>query len=96
MEAAGRAVETAQQNMDMATRGLIISEIQRFNREKNALLREMMGQLSAAHFQFAKRLGVMWQGFLGEIKVDPQAMVEKARIVFSQAASAEGFEAGDD
>ena len=83
-------------NMDMASRGLAGSEIQRFYREKNALLRELMGQLSAAHFQFAKRLGVMWQGFLGDMKVDPHAMVEKARVVFSQAASCDGFDAGDE
>ena len=66
--AAVSALELARSNMDMASRGLAGSEIQRFYREKNALLRELMGQLSAAHFQFAKRLGVMWQGFLGDMK----------------------------
>ena len=94
--AATSALELAKTNMDMASCGLAGSEIQRFHREKNALLRELMGQLSAAHFQFAKRLGVMWQGFLGDMKVDPHAMVEKARVVFSQAASCDGFDAGDE
>ena len=89
-------VRKSHQMVDLFCKGLFASELQRFHSDKSALLRELTGQLSAAHFQFAKRLGVMWQGFIGEIKVDPQAMVEKARVVFSQSEGLDSFEAGDE
>jgi len=91
-----RQVKKSHQMVDLFVKGLFSSELQRFHTDKSALLRELTGQLSAAHFQFAKRLGVMWQGFIGEIKVDPQAMVEKARVVFSQSQGLDSFEAGDE
>jgi hypothetical protein len=71
------------------TKGLFLSELDRFGTEKTAWLRETMGQLSAAHFQYAKRLGLMWQGYINTMQFDPQHMMGKARIVFESAAKSD-------
>jgi sorting nexin-8 len=85
-------VMLCQQRCNWMTKGLFFSELDRYSQEKNRLLREAMGQMSAAHFQYAKRLGMMWQGYINALEVNPQDMMEKARVVFAQAAKADAMD----
>jgi hypothetical protein len=82
-------VEFSRDAAELMTKGLFLSELDRFCTEKTAWLRETMGQLSAAHFQYAKRLGLMWQGYINTMQYDPQHMMGKARIVFESAAKSD-------
>jgi len=98
-----RSIQEAKQNVDhcleayeMMTKGMFFTELDRYNMDKNLHLRDMMGQLSAAHFQYAKRLGMMWQGYIGALEVDPAQMMEKSRVVFAQAAKADASVQGVD
>ena len=76
------ALEQAEEISEQITQGLFRSELDRFDKIKAEQLRDMMGQLSASHFQYAKRLGIMWQGFINELGFDPQQMMDKAQTVF--------------
>jgi len=98
-----KQIQDAKQNVDrcleeyeMMTKGMFFTELDRYNMDKNLHLRDMMGQMSAAHFQYAKRLGMMWQGYIGALEVDPEQMMEKARVVFAQAAKADGMTGADE
>lgn len=98
-----KQIQEAKQNVDrcleeyeLMTKGMFFTELDRYNMDKNLHLRDMMGQMSAAHFQYAKRLGMMWQGYIGALEVDPEQMMEKARVVFAQAAKADGMTGAED
>jgi hypothetical protein len=84
-----RNVEVSKEAAELMTKGLFFSELDRFCTEKTAWLRETMGQLSASHFQYAKRLGLMWQGYINDMGYEPQMMMGKARVVFESAARAD-------
>jgi hypothetical protein len=85
-------VEVSKEAAELMTKGLFFSELDRFCTEKTAWLRETMGQLAASHFQYAKRLGLMWQGYINDMGFEPQMMMGKARVVFESAARADAME----
>jgi hypothetical protein len=96
IQEAKQQVDRCHEAYEMMTKGMFFTELDRYNMDKNLHLRDTMGQMSAAHFQYAKRLGMMWQGYIGALEVDPEQMMEKARVVFAQAAKADGMKVAED
>ena len=86
-----KKMEEAKLAAELMTKGLFCSELDRFAEDKVTWLRETMGQMSASHFQYAKRLGIMWQGFITELGYEPQSCMDQAKGIFEAAGTAKGI-----
>jgi hypothetical protein len=79
-------VDRCLENYELMTKGIFFTELDRYSLDKNLHFRDMFGQIACSSFETSKRLGMMWQGYMGELGVDPTDMITKARVVYDQAA----------
>jgi len=86
-----KKMEESKSAAELMTKGLFCSELDRFAEDKATWLRETMGQMSASHFQYAKRLGIMWQGYITELGYQPQTCMDSAKLIFEAGESAKGY-----
>jgi len=80
-------IQIAQKKIDMISRALFFSEIERFNKTRQKMLSELMKQLAGSEFQYARRLAQIWQTAMEAMNFDLQVCLDSAKHLIALSST---------